>query len=112
LDEKKVITATLRYGVLIASILVISGLTLFIVINPNANVYKFNTSNISLTDFKNPLTITLYGVIVLVSIPPIIVLEQIIIYASEKDKIYIGISALVFTLMLFAILIMPRLLHI
>jgi len=112
LDEKKIITATLRYGVLVASILVISGLILFIVINPNANVYKFNTSNVNLTDFKNPLTITLYGVIALISIPPIIVLEQIMIYASEKDKIYVGISVLVFTLMLFAILIMPKLLHI
>jgi len=110
--RKKVITATLRYGVLIASILVISGLIVFIVINPNANLYKFNTSNVKLTDFKNPLVITLYEVIALISIPPLIVLEQIIIYTSEKDKIYIGISALVFTFMLFAIFIMPRLLHI
>ena len=112
MDEKKVISTTLKYGVLIASILVISGLIIFTASDPNANVYNFNTSNISLTDFKNPLTITLYGVIALISIPPIIVLEQIIIYASEKDKIYIGIGALVLSLMMFAILIMPRLLHI
>lgn len=112
MDEKKVISTTLRYGVIIASALVISGLIAFIVTNPNANVYKFNTTNVSLTNFKDPLTITLYGVIALISIPPLIVFEQILIYASEKDKIYIGISVLVLALMMFAILILPRLLHI
>lgn len=112
MDEKKIITATLKYGVIIASVLVISGLLFYSVSDKNTNVYSLNSSNIHLTDFRDPLTITLYGVIALISIPVLIVLEQVIIYISEKDKIYIGISLLVFGLMLLAILVMPRLLHI
>lgn len=110
MDEKKIISTTLRFGVIIASALVISGLILFIVFENNMNIYSLNTSNINLTNFKDPSTITLYGIIALISIPFLIVLEQVIIYLVEKDKIYIVISVTVLLLMLFAVLVMPKLL--
>ncbi|WP_369610971.1 DUF1634 domain-containing protein [Sulfurisphaera javensis] len=111
MDEKRIITTTLRYGVIIASILVIAGLIIFIISDKSpSDIYKFNTSSIPLTDYMDPLTITLYGVVVLISIPILIVFEQVLIYLFERDKIYVTISLVVLLLMLFAILIMPRLL--
>lgn len=108
--EKYIISNTLRIGVIVASALVISGLIAFLALHPNADIFKLNTSELSLTDYTNPLTITLYGVIVLVSLPVLIVLEQVLIYSSERDKIYIIISMAVAIIMLFAILGLPRIL--
>ncbi|QGR17999.1 DUF1634 domain-containing protein [Sulfurisphaera ohwakuensis] len=108
LDEKKLISLTLRIGIAISSSLVILGLLLFLVTNSNYNIYNFNTSNLNLLNYSNPLAIILYGIIALISIPLLVVSEQIIIYLLEKDKIYVIISVLVFTIMVFAILVMPK----
>lgn len=109
MSERYIIGNTLRIGLLVAIILIVSGFIVFLVTNPNANLYEFNTKNISLTDFSNPLTITLYGIIVLISLPVIIVLEQVVIYSLERDKLYIIISLTVLAIMLFAIIILPKL---
>lgn len=113
MDEKKVISSTLRYGVIISSILIVSGMLIFIVLHSNSsvNIYAYNTSNIDIFNLNNPLNISLYGLIVLISLPVLIVGEQIVIYSTERDKIYILISLVVLSLMIFAIIIMPRLLH-
>ncbi|AWR96747.1 DUF1634 domain-containing protein [Acidianus sulfidivorans JP7] len=111
LNEKDLISNTLRYGVIIAAALVVIGVISFVILHYNANIYQFSSSNINLTDYTNPLTITLYGVIVLISLPIIIVFEQFIIYLAEKDKIYIGISLFVFLMLIFATTVLPRLLH-
>ncbi|WP_257788614.1 DUF1634 domain-containing protein [Acidianus manzaensis] len=103
---------TLRYGVIIAAALVVFGLVYFVIQNPNANIYQFNTTDVSLTDYTNPLTISLYGVIVLISLPIIIVFEQVILYMIERDKIYIAISLFVFLMLVFATTLLPRLLHV
>ncbi|WP_162568964.1 DUF1634 domain-containing protein [Acidianus sulfidivorans] len=111
MNEKDLISNTLRYGVIIAAALVVIGVISFVILHYNANIYQFSSSNINLTDYTNPLTITLYGVIVLISLPIIIVFEQFIIYLAEKDKIYIGISLFVFLMLIFATTVLPRLLH-
>ena len=111
MDEKKIISYTLRYGVIISSILIISGLFIFLLKEPSVkDVYAFNTTALTLNPL-NPLSISLYGLIVLISLPVLIVAEQVIIYASEKDRIYTIVSLIVLSFMLFAILLMPRLLH-
>lgn len=109
--EKLIISNTLRIGVIIAAVLVVSGLIGFLVLNPNANIYKFNTQNLSITNYTNPLTITLYGVVVLASLPVLIVFEQVIIYSLERDKLYVAISVVVAVIMIFAIIILPRILR-
>ncbi|MFP3346828.1 MAG: DUF1634 domain-containing protein [Sulfolobaceae archaeon] len=114
MDERKVISSTLRYGVIISSILIVGGMLIFVVLhyNSSVNIYAYNTSNINdIFNLNNSLNISLYGLIVLISLPVLIVGEQIIIYSTERDKIYILISLVVLSLMIFAIIIMPRLLH-
>lgn len=112
MDEKKLISTTLRYGVIISATLVILGLIVFSVSSNTNNIYAYNTTKLSLTNLSNPLTITLYGIIILISLPVIIVGEQVILYSMERDKIYVGISLAVFLIMLFAILVLPKIIHI
>ncbi|BCU69364.1 DUF1634 domain-containing protein [Stygiolobus caldivivus] len=113
MDEKKVISTTLRVGVIISTILIVGGMLIFVGLHSSSkDIYSYNTSvSVSLLYYKDPLTISLYGLIVLILIPVLIVAEQVAIYAYERDKVYLILSLIVLSIMLFAILVMPRILH-
>lgn len=111
-DIEKVISTTLRVGVLASSAFVIAGLALFYVEGAKTT---YDTSHYSLTGVfrgllaAKPEAIILVGVIILVATPVLRVLESAVDFAAKKDKLYLALSLIVLATMLVGIALLPRL---
>jgi uncharacterized membrane protein len=112
MNLERIVSLTLRIGVILSSALVILGLILFYVEGRGVTI---NSSYFDLTRLAygiahlDPLAIILLGVLVLVATPVIRVLELGVNYVvSDKDKLYVILSFAVLTLMLVGILLLPR----
>lgn len=107
---EKIIGTTLRVGVVLSATLVVLGLTLLYADRSpshiNSSSYGIHQVLVGLIS-GNPASIVFLGVIVLVATPTIRVLELVLNYAWEKDRLYVVLSAMVLTLMLFGILVLP-----
>ncbi|MEM3670446.1 MAG: DUF1634 domain-containing protein [Thermoprotei archaeon] len=110
MNLERIISLTLRVGVILSSVLVVSGLTLFYIEGGNSHV---NTSMYSLVQLfegltsAQPVSLILVGVIVLVATPTLRVLELVLNYVWEKDRLYVLLSGLVLALMLTGIIVVP-----
>jgi uncharacterized membrane protein len=111
MNLEKIISWTLRIGVILSAMLVVAGsITYFLERSTN----QAPSSNFSvLLVFQdllrgNPIALILLGVIVLVATPIARVLELVISYGWEKDRTYTLLSFLVLALMLVGIVLVPR----
>jgi len=127
MDFNDVIAYSLRAGVLISAALLFIGFMLLI-IEGRAGYYSISqvTSTASLinssyfnantlikgTMSMNPIAITFLGLVVLIATPVLRVVLGLAQFIREKDYIYSAITAVVLFNLLFAIFILPSLLHI
>jgi uncharacterized membrane protein len=127
MDFNDVIAYSLRAGVLISAALLFIGFMLLI-IEGKAGYYSISqvTSTASLinssyfnantfikgTMSMNPIAIMFLGLVVLIATPVLRVVLGLAQFIREKDYIYSAITAVVLFNLLFAIFILPSLLHI
>jgi uncharacterized membrane protein len=127
MDFNDVIAYSLRAGVLISAALLFIGFMLLI-IEGRAGYYSISqvTSTASLinssyfnantlikgTMSMNPIAIMFLGLVVLIATPVLRVVLGLGQFIREKDYIYSAITAVVLFNLLFAIFILPSLLHI
>lgn len=126
MDFNDVIAYTLRIGVLISAALLILGFVLLVVsgksgyysINEiastasmvNSSYFNANTI-ITGTITLNPVAIMFLGLVVLIATPVLRVALGLAQFIKEKDYIYSIITAIVLFNLLFAIFILPSLIH-
>ncbi|MDG6934330.1 MAG: DUF1634 domain-containing protein [Nitrososphaerota archaeon] len=108
---ERAISLTLRTGVVASAILVLIGLSLYYaegtpVMPPTSSLSAFAVFS-GLLALK-PESVILLGVIVLIATPVVRVLELFIDYLWSRDRIYAVLSALVLTVMLVGITILPH----
>ncbi|BBD73079.1 membrane protein [Sulfodiicoccus acidiphilus] len=112
MNLERVVSLTLRTGVILSSALVIGGLVLFYVEGRNTTISSsyFNLSRMAQGLLHlDPLAIIMLGVAVLVATPVIRVLELGINYvAADRDRLYVALSFAVLALMLIGILLLPH----
>ncbi|NAY82330.1 MAG: DUF1634 domain-containing protein [Thaumarchaeota archaeon] len=127
MDFNNVIAYSLRAGVLISAALLFIGFMLLI-IEGRAGYYSISqvTSIASLinssyfnantlikgTMSMNPIAIMFLGLVVLIATPVLRVVLGLAQFIREKDYIYSAITAVVLFNLLFAVFILPSLLHI
>jgi len=127
MDFNDVIAYSLRAGVLISAALLFIGFMLLI-IEGKAGYYSISqvTSTASLinssyfnantlikgTMSMNPIAIMFLGLVLLIATPVLRVVLGLAQFIREKDYIYSAITAVVLFNLLFAIFILPSLLHI
>lgn len=127
MDFNDVIAYSLRAGVLISAALLFIGFMLLI-IEGRAGYYSISqvTSTASLinssyfnantlikgTMSMNPIAIMFLGLVLLIATPVLRVVLGLAQFIREKDYIYSAITAVVLFNLLFAIFILPSLLHI
>ncbi|PSN91341.1 hypothetical protein B9Q03_04480 [Candidatus Marsarchaeota G2 archaeon OSP_D] len=113
-DLAKIVSLTLRIGVILSSAFVITGLVLYYLEHDksvyNTSYYSTSTLLQGLAAGK-PEAIILVGVIILIATPVIRVLELGLDFVYKKDKLYVLLSFAVLTVMLIGILLVPRLIH-
>ncbi|MEM0121079.1 MAG: DUF1634 domain-containing protein [Thermoprotei archaeon] len=113
-DLARVVSLTLRIGVILSSAFVVSGLVLYYLDHDKT---VSNTSQYSAVTLLQglaagrPEAIILVGVLILVATPIIRVFELGLDFIYKKDKIYIVLSFAVLAVMLIGILLVPRILH-
>jgi len=110
LRVERIISLTLRIGVVASSLLVITGLVLYLISAANSFIPTSEVNGLKLAELLlqgSPEGIILLGVIVLILTPVVRVLELLIDYAWARDKIYIILSMAVLILMLFGIFALP-----
>lgn len=105
-----IISLTLRTGVILSSILVVSGSVLYFV---TGNTSILTSSSFGLNQIAtglavgNPIAIILLGVVVLILTPVLRVFELFLNYLWEKDHLYVLLSFLVLFFMVFGIILLP-----
>ncbi|MEM0075428.1 MAG: DUF1634 domain-containing protein [Nitrososphaerota archaeon] len=107
---ERIISLTLRVGVVSSALLVVLGLLLFYVegINsfiPTNQLNAFSVFYGLITG--NPESIILLGVMVLIATPIVRVLELFLDYVWSKDRLYIALSLAVLMLMLVGVFLLP-----
>jgi uncharacterized membrane protein len=113
-DLAKIVSLTLRVGVILSSVFVVTGLVLYYLEHDHTT---HNTSYYSLPTLwqgllaGRPEAIILVGVMILVITPIARVLELGLDFLYNKDKLYVLLSFMVLALMLIGIVLMPRLIH-
>lgn len=117
------ISKVLRYGVVLSAATIILGLILFVAANGTTDVNSmltyypnqvphgaFDTSlNGLLTGLAafQPFAIIELGAIILIATPVSRVLISVFLFAAQKDRLYVAITAVVLALLLFSILVTP-----
>lgn len=107
---ERVISLTLRTGVIFSTILVVTGLVLYYVENGPSFLPTYEVGILTLFAglvSLRPEAFILLGVVVLIFTPVARVLELLVEYIWLRDRIYVVLSAMVLSVMLFAILLLP-----
>ncbi|MDG6999089.1 MAG: DUF1634 domain-containing protein [Nitrososphaerota archaeon] len=105
-----IISLTLRTGVILSSILVVSGSVLYFV---TGSISTLTSSSFGLDQIAtgltagDPIAIILLGVVILILTPVLRVFELFLNYLWEKDRLYVLLSFLVFFFMVFGIVLLP-----
>ena len=118
-----VIGNVLRYGVLVSGITVLIGVLRLISTSSYSDIssmlaYNPGTIPHSIFDFTlgglltglislNPYSLIELGVILLIATPVSRVLISVFLFAAEKDRLYVMITALVLAFLLFSMLVTP-----
>ena len=107
---ERVVSLTLRIGVITASVLVVVGLILYFAEGDMSSLVSsnFNVGQVLAGLARaDPLSIIFLGVIVLIATPLLRVLELALDYAWERDRIYVLLSLIVLVLMVVGIVLLP-----
>lgn len=107
---ERIISLTLRVGVISSALLVTAGLVLYYISGVNSFISTASLSGLEVAKLVmrgNPEGIILAGVIVLIFTPVARVFELLVDYAWSRDKIYTLLSLAVLSLMLFGIFVLP-----
>jgi uncharacterized membrane protein len=110
MNLEKIVSLTLRIGVILSSSIVLVGLFLFFVRgNPTlTSSAEFDVAGVLEGIARgNPSAIILLGIIVLVVTPALRVFELLLSYALERDRLYTLLSILVLFFMAFGIVFLP-----
>lgn len=118
-----VIGKVLRYGVVISAAVIIVGLIAMassngsmdakVLLNYEPNAIPHDGIDVSLSGLANglasfaPFSWIELGVIFLIATPVSRVLISVFLFAAEKDRLYVVITAVVLTLLLFSMLVTP-----
>jgi len=117
------ISSLLRYGVVTAAIIIGVGTVLMLLGNGGQNISQlvvYNPNQVPHGNFDptighmlaglaafDPQSIVELGVIVLLATPAARVLLSVLLFAAEGDRTYAYITAVVFALLLFSMLVTP-----
>lgn len=118
-----IIGNVLRYGVLISGIVILTGVlrlaasssysdtSSFLTYNPNTiphSIFDYSLNGLlrGLAAF-NPYSLIELGVILLIATPVSRVSISVFLFAAERDRLYIVITAVVLCLLLFSMLVTP-----
>lgn len=107
---ENVISWTLRIGVTLSALLVVSGIVLYFA---EGDTSVSVSSSFTVTKIfagvaqADPLAIILLGVIVLIATPVIRVFELLLNYVWNRDRLYVLLSFLVLFFMLAGIILLP-----
>lgn len=118
-----VVGNVLRYGVLISAIIIVFGTIELIAAGGNSDVLGsivYNPDKIPHGNFDvslsglvsglvglQPFALIELGAIVLIATPVSRVLISVFLFAAEGDKLYVVVTAVVLTLLLFSMLVAP-----
>jgi uncharacterized membrane protein len=107
---ERVISLTLRTGVILSATLVVLGLLLYyaegtpsVLRTSSVSVYSVFIGLLSL----KPESVILLGVIILIATPVVRVLELFVDYLWGRDKMYAALSFVVLFVMLVGIFVLP-----
>lgn len=114
-DMELVISRIMRYGIVVASVIVIIGSVTFLSTHgkDKPQYATFNGQPKELTNVfriisslssTNGLGLIEFGMVVLIAIPVLRVAFSIASFIAEKDKVYVIITSLVFILLLYSLL--------
>jgi uncharacterized membrane protein len=118
-DFNVVISNLLKYGVLISVTLVLAGLVILFVRTPvglPTTTQKIISENFGKPTLDastllggvasaNPIFIIQLGLLVLLATPVARVVASVILFAAEKDMMYVAITLIVLTVLLFSIFV-------
>ena len=114
-DIEKIIGLQLRYGVVIASLIVLMGGVLYLVQQGQGAIPPYHTflgESVGYTSFSQIVKgigageakgIVQAGVVVLIATPILRIAFSLVGFILEKDRLYIIITAIVLSVMLFSI---------
>ena len=119
-DFNAIIGNVLRYGVTVSSILIATGLIMILAGNKSSN-FPSSLGQLTSSDFGrptlnlsnlaagianlNPMYIIQLGLLILLSTPIVRVTASILLFASEKDKVYVGLTVFVLVVLIFSIFV-------
>jgi len=118
-DLNSVISGVLKYGVIISTILLLTGLALVIAEKPAGlptSVEQLISSNygrptldvgklLSGATQGTPIFVIQLGLVVLLATPFARVLASVIVFAAERDRTYVAITLIVFGILLVSLFI-------
>lgn len=118
-----VVGNVLRYGVLISAIIIVFGMLELIAASGNSDVLgsiAYNSDRVPHGNFDvslsgllggltglQPYSLIELGAIVLIATPVSRVLISVFLFAAEGDKLYVVVTAVVLSLLLFSMLVTP-----
>ena len=118
-----VVGNVLRYGVLISAVIIVFGTLELIAASGNSDVLgaiAYNPDRIPHGNFEvglsglvmgliglQPYSLIELGAIVLIATPVSRVLISVFLFAAERDRLYVVVTTVVLSLLLFSILITP-----
>ncbi len=118
-DMNVIISNLLKYGVLVSTILVVIGLVMLFLNTPQAfpsSVQQLVASNygkptLNLSQLfdgvaaANPVFLIQLGLIVLLATPVARVVASVMMFAAERDMLYVAITLIVLAVLLFGLFI-------
>ena len=114
-DIEKIVGLQLRYGVIIASLIVLAGGIAYLFQHGQGAIPPYHTfvgESAGFTTFSQILKgvangqskgIVQFGVVVLIATPILRIAFSLVGFILEKDRLYIAITAIVLSVMLFSI---------
>lgn len=122
-EMNKLVSTLLRVGVLLSSVIIVVGTVLALArfgLAGTAGFFTYlpdeiphGTFNVGLSGILgglgalDPFSVIQLGVIVLLATPVARVLLSVFLFAAERDRLYVYITAAVLMLLLFSILVTP-----
>jgi uncharacterized membrane protein len=118
-DLNSIISRVLKYGVIISTVLLLTGLTLIIMERPvglPSSVQQLVSSNYGKPTLDvgqlfsgaaqgMPIFVIQLGLVVLLATPVVRVFASVIVFAAERDRTYVAITLTVLAILLVSIFI-------
>ena len=125
-DMELIIGQTLRVGVIISILLIVIGVVILFIqgqssgisleklsmINSTVNSSSLNVPQMLFNFSFNGLNFIILGLLTLIATPIARIVLGIVSFAMEKDKLYVIITVIVLVNLIFAIFLLPAIIHI